>query len=96
MTGNTSSVDSVEPDADLAGFIRTAERQRDASLALLKRLEVRTHRRIARGYRSLFPLSMLTLFVTGMAEYSRRGERYERFTGLALKSQAKLSSLVNS
>ncbi|MCA8002751.1 hypothetical protein [Burkholderia metallica] len=95
MDLDTTARSPEELNAKLARFIEKVEMDRDFSLAVIERVGVRTHKRIAWGYRKLFPLSMATLVVIGMTEYQRRTERYQDFTRLALKSQAKLGAVVN-
>lgn len=95
MNFEATAVTPDELNAKLASFIAKVENDRDASLAVIGRVSVRTRKRIAWGYRKLFPLSMATLFVVGIAEYKRRTERYQRFTRLALNSQANLGAIEN-
>ncbi|KUZ75285.1 hypothetical protein WI37_20240 [Burkholderia ubonensis] len=95
MHFDTTASTPDEQDAELARFVAKVESERDASLAVIERLSARTRKQIACGYRKLVPLSMATLFVVGMVEYKRRAERYQRFTRLALNSQATLSAIEN-
>ncbi|VWC82522.1 hypothetical protein BLA39750_01307 [Burkholderia lata] len=78
---------------ELAKFIAKVYRDRDAEIAVIDRLSRRTRCRISWGYRKLFPLSMATLFIVGPAEYSRRTDRFQRFTRLALQSQSRLGGI---
>ncbi|NHR07426.1 hypothetical protein HA052_19735 [Chromobacterium haemolyticum] len=46
------------------------------------------------AYRKLFPLSMATWMIVGMAEYKARTERYERFAKHVLRWQKVLTASV--
>ncbi|WGS55023.1 hypothetical protein LFL96_36725 (plasmid) [Paraburkholderia sp. D15] len=81
---------------DLIDFVEQTERECAASIARIERVSQRTSRRIAYGYRKLFPLSMLTLAFVGIDEYKRRTDRYGRFTRLALAAQRRIGSEQNT
>lgn len=81
---------------ELEKFIAQVYRDRDAAIAVIDRVSTRTRCRISWGYHKLFPLSMATLFFVGPAEYRRRTDRFQRFTRLALESQARLGSIARA
>lgn len=61
--------------------------QRDHELETINRASARASRRIAFGYRRLFPLSLLTLLFVGFSEYEHRTDRFAAFTRKVLKAQ---------